>query len=175
MAMLLIGVLAPCVGAGANQSARGLAALTVPDDRLPPNCRLKPVEPKPPNLEPNPLISRERRVAAEIRRLIDGAPPEPDGPPLMPRSSARWELSWAEDVVEAYRATYWQADGSPITVAAIQFNDVRLATPTPPFGTRSAARGMTSRIVLGPTVVLVAAGASSGCFEDIETYLRSVR
>jgi hypothetical protein len=187
MAALLVAVLATGVGAGANQSARGLAALTVPDDRLPPGCRLKTVEPRPPtgaqrgvmvisgNSEPNPLISRERRVAAEIRRLIDGAPPEPDGPPLMPRSSARWELSWAEDVVEAYRATYRQADGSPITVAAIQFNDARLATPIPPFGTRTAARGMTSRIVLGPTVVLVAASASSGCFEAIENYLRSVR
>ena len=174
MAMLMIGVLATSVGAGANQSARGLAAFTVPDDRLPPDCRLKPVEPKPPNLEPNPFISRERRAAAEIRRLIDGAPPEPDGPPLMPKSSARWELRWAEDVVEAYRATY-QTDESLITVAAIQFNDARLATSTPPFGTRSAARGMTSRIVLGPTVVLVAAGASSGCFEAIENYLRSAR
>ena len=125
------------------------------------------------NSEPNPLISRERQVAAEIRRLVDGAPPEPDGPPLMPRSSARL-VKWAEDVVEAYRATY-QTDESLITVAAIQFNDDRLATPTPPFGTRSPARGMTSRIVLGPTVVLIAAGESSGCFEAIENYLRSVR
>lgn len=82
--------------------------------------------------------------------------------------------AWAEDVVEAYRATY-QADELLITVAAIQFDDARLATPTRPFGTRSAARGMTSRIVLGPTVVLVAAGASRGCFEAIENYLRSVR
>jgi hypothetical protein len=83
-------------------------------------------------------------------------------------------VKWAEDVVEAYRATY-QTDESLITVAAIQFNDDRLATPTPPFGTRSPARGMTSRIVLGPTVVLIAAGESSGCFEAIENYLRSVR
>ena len=185
--MLLVGLLAISVGAAATiQPAPGLAALTVPEDRLPPSCGLRPIVARPPigaqpgvvtisgNSEPNPLISRERQVAADIRRIVDGAP-EPDGPPLMPKSSARWELSWAEDVVEAYRATYRQADGSPIIVAAIQFNDARLATPTPPFGTRSATRGMTSRIVLGPTVVLVAAGASSGCFEAIENYLRSVR
>lgn len=185
--MLLVGLLASWVGASATQSARGLAALTVPEARLPPNCRLKPVEPKPPigaqrgvvvisgNSEPNPLISRQRQVAADIRRLVDGAPPEPDGPPLTPRGAAAFASRWAEDVVEAYRATYRQTDESLITVAAIQFNDERLATPTPPLGTRSAARGMTSRIVLGPTVVLIAAGASSDCFRVIENYFRSVR
>jgi hypothetical protein len=127
------------------------------------------------NPEPNPLISRERQVAASIRRLVDGAPPEPDGPPLMPRGVARWASMWAEDVVEAYRATYRQTDESLITVAAIQFNAERLATPEPPVGTRRAVRGITSRIVLGPTVVLVAAGASSDCFSAIENYLQSVR
>jgi hypothetical protein len=187
MAMLLVGLLAICVVAGATQPAGGLAALTVPEDRLPPGCRLKPAVPRPPigtqrgvvaisgNSEPNPLISRERQVAADIRRLVDGAPREPDGPQLMPRAAARWASRWAEDVVEAYRATYRQTDESLVTVAAIQFNDDRFATPEPPVGTRSAAPGMTSRIVLGPTVVLIAAGASSECFRTIETYLRSVR
>jgi hypothetical protein len=188
MAMLLVGLLAISLGAGATtQSARDLTALTVPEDRLPPSCRLKPVVPRLPigaqrgvvaisgNSEPNPLISRDRQVAADIRRLVDGAPPEPDGPPLLPRAAARWASKWAEDVVEAYRATYRQADESLITVAAIQFNDESLATPEPPAGTRSATRGMTSRIVLGPTVVLIAASATSGCFRTIEDYLRSVR
>jgi hypothetical protein len=186
--MLLVGLLAISVGAGATtQSARGLTVLTVPEDRLPPSCRLEPVVPRPPigdqrgvvaisgDSEPNPLISRARQVAADIRRLVDGAPPEPDGPPLMPRAAARWASRWAEDVVEAYRATYRQTDESLITVAAIQFNDERFATPQPPVATRRAARGMTSRIVLGPTVVLIAAGASSDCFQTIEDYLRSVR
>jgi hypothetical protein len=187
MAMLLVGLLANAVGAGATiQSPRALAGLTLPEDRLPPGCRLNPVVPRPPigasgvvvisgNSEPNPLISQERRVAAEIRRSVDGAPPQPDGPPLMPSAAARWGSRWAEDVVEAYRATYRLADESLITVAAIQFNDPRLATPEPPMGTRSAARGMTSRIVLGPTVALIAADAGSECFRAIEDYLRSVR
>ena len=107
--------------------------------------------------------------------MVDGAPPEPDGPPLMPRGAAAWASRWAEDVVEAYRATYRQADESLIIVAGIQFNDERLATLEPPAGTRSATRGMTSRIVFGPTVVLIAAGATSDCFRAIEDYLRSVR
>ena len=172
MTMLLVGLLAISVGAAATiQPAPGLTALTVPEDRLPPSCGLRPIVARPPigaqpgvvtisgNSEPNPLISRERQVAADIRRMVDGAPPEPDGPPLMPRGAAAWASRWAEDVVEAYRATYRQADESLITVAAIQFNDERLATLEPPAGTRSATRGMTSRIVFGPTVVLIAAGA----------------
>src|SRR6267154_1103422 len=124
MAIVLVGLLAICVVAGATQPAGGLAALTVPQDRLARSCRLRSVEPKPPigaergvvpisgNSEPNPLISRERQVAVDIRRLVDGAPPEPDGPPLMPRGAAEWASRWAEDVVEAYRATYQQTDES---------------------------------------------------------------
>jgi len=185
--MLLVGLLALGVEPGATQSSPGLAALTVPDDRLPPSCRLNPVEPMAPigarrgamviarNSEPNPLISRERRVVEETRRLVDGAPPEPDGPPLTPRGAARWASRWAEDVVAAYRATYRQTDGSLITVFAIQFSDERLAPPEAPVGTRSAARGTNSRIVLGPSVVLISAGASSDCFRAIENYVRSVR
>ena len=184
---MLVGLLAICAVAGATQPAGGLAALTVPENRMAGSCRLRPVEPQPPigakrgmvpisgNSEPNPLVSRERQVAADIRRLIDGAAPEPDGPPLAPRNAAAWASRWAEDVVEAYRATYQQTDQSLITVAAIQFNDERLATTERPMGTRSGARGMTRRIVVGPTVVLIAAGASSDCFRSIENYLRSVR
>jgi hypothetical protein len=102
MTMLLAGLVAISVGAAAIiQPARGLAALTVPEDRLPPSCRFRPVVPRPigaqpgvvviaGNSEPNPLISRDRQVAADIRRMVDGAPREPDGPPLMPRGAAAW-------------------------------------------------------------------------------------
>jgi hypothetical protein len=187
IAMLLAGLLAASFGAAATQPARDLSILTVPEDRLPTSCRLKPAVPRPliaaqrgvvvmaAGSEPNPLISRDRRVAADIRRLIDGAPPEPDGPPLMPRNATAWASSWVQDVVQAYRATYRQTDESLITVAAIQFNHERLATTEPPAGTRSAPRGMTSRIVLGSTVVLIAANASSDCFRAIESYPGSVR
>jgi hypothetical protein len=86
--MLLVWLLVSWVDARAIQAPQGLAALTVPEDRLPPGCRLKPAEPKPPigaqrgfvatsgNSERNPLIGRDRQVAADIRRLVDGAPPE---------------------------------------------------------------------------------------------------
>ena len=187
IAILLTGLVMSWVGTRAAQSPSGLVALTVPESRLPPGCRLKPVPSMPPrgaqrgvvvtsgHSEPNPLISRERQVAADIRRLVDGAPPEPDGPPLTPRAAAAFASRWAEDVVEAYRATYRQSDESLITIAAIQFNDARLATQTPPMGTRGAPRGMTSRIVIGSTVVLISADASSDCFRALENDLRSVR
>jgi len=90
-AVLAAGLQAALAGAAATaQSGRDLSTWTVPDDRLPPGCRLRPVVPRPPlppqggvavfsgDSEPNPLISRERRVAGYIRRLIDGAPRVPD-------------------------------------------------------------------------------------------------
>ena len=186
-AMLLAVLLSASVVAAATQSSPDLAELTVPEARLPQGCRLQPVVPRPPiradgapvmisgASEPNPLITRDRRVVADIRRLVDGAPPEPDGPPLMPRAAAAWASSWAQDVVEAYRATYRQTDESLVTVAAIQFKDDRLATAGPPAGTRSAVTGMSTRIVLGPTVVLIVAETGSDCVRAIEAHLRSVR
>ena len=108
-------------------------------------------------------------LTAGLLAVVAGAPP------LMPKAEAAWTARWAEDVVEAYRATYRLDDESLVTVAAIQFNDERLATAEPPFGTRPVARGTTSRIVLGPTVVQVSAAAGSDCFRAIDGYLRSVR
>src|SRR5687767_9606643 len=85
------------------QSGTTLAALTVPDDRLPPGCRLKPAELTPavnrqqgivvgagasgPVTPVNPWLGSDRRLAAAIRRRIDGMPPQPDGPPLDRRAS----------------------------------------------------------------------------------------
>jgi hypothetical protein len=48
------------------------------------------------------------------------------------------------DLTNAYQA--WKSQQT----SEMKLNDFRLATPTPPFGTRSAARGTTSRLVLGP-------------------------
>ena len=187
MGTLVLGLFANLVCAAAAQPARDLAALTVPEDRLPASCRLKPVEPKPPmraqgsvviisgDSGPNPWIGRDRKTVADVRRMVDGAPPELDGPPLMPREAAAFALRWADNVVEAYRATYRLTDESLINVAAVRFDDEQLATPAPPPGTRTMARGITSRVVLGPIVVLISAGASSDCFRAIESYVRSRR
>lgn len=180
--LLLVGLLANWTGVAAVQPAQDLAALTVPEERLPPGCRLeeppKPQTNQPGTVvisQPNPWIGREGQVVADIRRLVDGAPRDLDGPPLMPREAAAFALRWADNVVEAYKARYRQADASLIDVAAIRFDDERLATSAPPVGTRRASRGITSRVVLGPIVVRIAAGARSDCFQAIENYVRSLR
>ena len=60
-------------------------------------------------------------------------------------------------------------------VGAAAFDDKRLATAEPPFGTRRVVRGTISRTVLGPTVVQIADDGSSDCFSAIEDYLRAIR
>jgi hypothetical protein len=42
-------------------------------------------------------------------------------PPLTPRGAATFASRWADDAVEASRATYTRTDASLITVGAIQF------------------------------------------------------
>jgi hypothetical protein len=123
----------------------------------------------------NPWQGDDRRIAAAIRRMVDGSPREPDGPPLDAEGTAAFALRWAGDVVDAYGATYLSSDHSSIDVYAVRFSDERLATPAPPAGTRIVVRGATTRVVLGPTVVLVNARAQNDCFEAITEYVRSLR
>lgn len=173
------------------QPGTNLAALTVPDDRLPPGCTLKPAEPKaamdpqrgvvvidresgPPTMA-NPWLGSDRRIAAAIRRRIDGTPPQPDGPPLDRRALAAYELKWADNVLEAYRATYRSADGFLIDVFAVRFDDVAFARPAPPAGARNVRRGAASRAVFGPAVVLISSRATSSCFQAISEYVHSLR
>jgi hypothetical protein len=187
---LLSAVLAGSTGPVAIQPATNLSALTVPEDRLPPGCRLKPAAPRAAgtiqgsvvavsgerSLTPtNPWSGSDRRLAAAIRQRVDGVPEAPDGPPLDRRASAAYALKWADHVVEAYRATYQLADESVIDLAAVRFDDQTLARPTPPPGTRSVRRGVNSRVVLGSSVVLISAGAASSCFAAIGNYVRSLR
>lgn len=188
----LLGVL--LCGAAASldaQPATSLAVLTVPPGRLPSGCALNPVEPRVANatqgrvvalsdvlgpLTPtNPWSGSDRRVAAAIRHRIDGAPVEPDAPPLGRRASAAYALKWVEHVVESYLAAYRSAEQSPIEVFALRFDDQTLAHDTPPAGTRLPTRGVRRRVVLGATVVLVSAGAESSCFAAIENHVRSLR
>jgi len=173
------------------QSASTLAVVTVPDDRLPPGCRLKPTEPKP-LVDPqrdvvviagdsglsaatNPWSGSDRRLAAAIRQRVDGTPPQPDGPPLNGRASAAFALKWADNVVEAYRDTYRSANESLIEVFAVRFDHQALALTRPPAGTRNVPRGVTSRVVRGPAVVLISTDANNSCFQAISDYVESLR
>jgi hypothetical protein len=193
MAVALAGwVAAAAVAVAAEaQSGRDLKILTVPVDRLAPGCRLKATPPKERILlgpqggvlvvsdeagvvPSNPWSGSDRRIAAAIRRVVDGSPPEPDGPPLDAESRIAFALRSADNIVDAYTATYVSTDDS-INVYAVRFDDEKLARPEPPAGTRSVPRGATYRAVIGPTVVLVAARTRSGCFEAISDYVRSLR
>jgi len=190
--LLIAAAVAGSVAAAGAQSEQDLDTLTVPPGRLSPGCRLKATAPKTQVLvgapggvvvlsgesgptSSNPWKGDDRRIAAAIRRLVDGSPPEPDGPPLDAEGTAAFALRWADNVVEAYGATYLSSDDSSINVYAVRFNDEKLATPAPPAGTRNLARGATNRVVLSPTVVLVVAGTRSSCFEAISEYVRSLR
>ena len=167
-----------------------LPTLTVPDDRLPPGCTLKPAEPEPlvapqggvrvisresASAPTNPWSGSDRRLAAAIRQRVDGTPLQPDGPPLDRRAAEAYALKSADNVVEAYRATYRSADESLIDVFAVRFDDQSLAASTPPPGARNLPRSVTSRVVIGPTVVLISSAANSSCFQAITDYVRSLR
>jgi hypothetical protein len=175
---------------GATQPVMNLSALTVPPDRLPPGCMLAPedrsaanppqgaaVVAAPPGImaPTNPWVGTDRQIVAAIRQRIEGARPEPDGPPLDLAAAAAYRLKWADHVVEAYRARYRSGDESAIDVFAVRFDDEALASPTPPAGKTRVRLGVANRLVMGPTVVLVSAVASNGCFQRINEYVASLR
>jgi hypothetical protein len=170
----------------------GLETLTVPDGRLPAGCRLKPLaapvapdasQRSPivvtgssgPDLPTNPWTGRERQMMATIRRAVDGTPMQPDGPALDRRQAAQYQLRWADGVAEAYRATYVWSDGSEVEVSAVRFEEEKLAAVPPPPGGLTLVERIASRIVIGPSVVLVSARGTNSCFETIRDYIQSLR
>jgi hypothetical protein len=193
--VFLAGFLAfPLALAAAQRPSDRLETLTVPQDRLPTGCRLKPVAPPPvlsnssqgsrvvvtgssgPSFPTNPYIGRERQAMAAIRRMVDGTPVQPDGPAFDRRQAAEYQLRWAEGVAEAYRATYLWSDGSEVDVSAVRFEDEKLAGATPPQGVLFSVAGTTSRIVMGPNVVMVSArSGTNSCFETIRDHIQSLR
>ena len=167
-----------------------LSSLTVPADRLPPGCTLVPEgRPAASSLQgaavvagtrgiitpTNPWVGSDRRIVAAIRQRIEGTRPEPDGPPLDLAAATAYRLKWADHVVEAYHARYRSGDESTIEVFAVRFDDEALAGPTPPGGMTRARPGLANRVVIGPTVVVVSAAVSSGCFQRVSEYVTSLR
>jgi hypothetical protein len=188
-ALLLVGLVVP----GEAQFGPTLDVLTMPNRALPSDCALKQPAAKPapgPRAQgtvnrsvewspfpTNPWSGTDRKLVAEVRRVIDGTPRLPDGPPLEPRDTAVFLLKWADDIVDAHRAVYASSDGSEVGVWAVRFNHGNLAKPEPPPGTihPPRSRGFRSRLVLGATVVLVTAPASDECVRAIEGYIRSLK
>jgi len=119
----------------------------------------------------NPWSGSDRQLAASIRRSIDALPSPPDGPPFDAAAARAWELKWADNVAEAYWATYRAPDQSLIDVTAVRFNDEALVRPAP----LTLPRGMLTRVILGPTVVLVSSSVDSDCFKAVSRHVQSLR
>lgn len=188
----LVGVcLVGALASAAGQSARSLVVLTVPASQLPTGCALKPAEPDPPSVGSPSLVARpswvpaqppvnpwsgsDRSLAASIRARIDATPRVPDGPPVDAAGIRAWQLKWADNVVDAYHATYLASGASPIEVLAVRFNDAALAREGPVPGTRPPPRGMVTRVVLGPMVALVLSPVNSDCFKAVSRHIQALR
>jgi hypothetical protein len=96
----------------------------------------------------------------------------PDGPPLEARDAAALELKLADDVREAYHAAYASADRSQTEVFAVTFSDATLAKPESLSATMNPPPGLRSRVVRGPTVIVVSGGRRE-CFRAVDEYIRS--
>jgi hypothetical protein len=193
-AALLMQVLLPAfvplvrAAPAGQQPSSGLEALTVPERLLPPGCRLEPpvavqaeataavqVATSSSIYPTNPWIGRERRMVANIARMVDRGSAQPDPPPLNPRQAAQFELRWADGITEAYRAAYLWRDVSVVEVVGVRFDDEKSARAVPS-GAGPSGGGVTSRIVVGPKVARVSArGGSNGCFEAIRNHIESLR
>ena len=173
----------------ASQPTLDLRTLTVPEGRLPPDCRPLAVPLQRALIGPDgptlvhaedaalpslPWQGNDRRTLASIRRVVDGTPPLPDGPPLDADGTIAHALRWADDVVEGYGSVYVEA-GTRIGVYAIRFKDATLATTEPPKGTSLLGYGPSERIVLGSTVVRIVAPRPVKCFQAISTYVSSLK
>jgi hypothetical protein len=173
----------------AQEPPRPFADLTVPEARLPADCRLALVpQPKqtpsgvwvavfngPVAFSANPWTGQEARYVAAIRELVDGAPQLPDGPPLTRRQTSAYLADWYEEAVEAYLAKYGGPGEATVSVAAVRFNDSSLARPTRPLGTMRSVTGAESRVVRGSTVVQVSSLAVTTCFEVVRDYVTSLQ
>jgi hypothetical protein len=177
--VLTIAVAAPGSSFTARrQDVPALQALTVPEGRLPPDCRLKESDARGAAPEPfssNPWIGSDRRALAMIRNTVEGIPPVPDGPPLDRRLATQYALSSADGVAEGYRATYAGPEGFETDVFAVKFETEALARDA---YTRPSPRtpGVQDRVAIGPLVArVVAKRGRNACFEAILEHIRSFR
>lgn len=113
-------------------------------------------------------------IVAGIRRVVDGVPLDAGGPSLGPDETVTNALRWADDVAEAYGATYGES-GIRIGVYAVRFKDPRLAMAAPHQSATARESGPSARVVMGSTVVRVLARAPVPCFSEISNYISSLR
>jgi len=139
------------------------------------NTRRRGPIPFPSPFPSNPWSGADYKFKLIVRKALDGSGPlrVPDAPPLSPRELAALESSWADNVVDVYRATYVAADGDRVEVSAVRFDDARLATGEPSRETLGASHG--TRIVHGATAILVSGAKGSACFDAVSRHIQSLR
>jgi hypothetical protein len=177
-----LGVLsvAPIVISAAMQSQIGLTldTLTVPADRLPAGCVLPSASTVLDGsrmrgglwvglpITSNPWQGDDRRIVAHIRARVVASPRVPDTPLLTRAELARWHLQLADDVEEAYAATYADTGTRFSTVYGLRFKTAD--RPTPPRGWRQSPQALW----LHRDRTVIAMSSSGGeCSEAVRSYL----
>jgi hypothetical protein len=180
--LLIAFVTLPAAGQVPTLPRFALQDLTVPPDRLPEGCALTP-----PNerldgnrirgvwaglpVPTNPWAGPDKRIIATIRQVADPSPPLPDALRSM-REARRYSLLLAEGVEEGYAAIYSQSGSSRLLVVYA----LRLAEGESPLHRWSAARAEDPGVVRieNGSVLVVASGDPSPCFDAIRDYLNAL-
>ena len=178
---------AASLGASTPQRDSALSSLTVPERQLPDGCRVQPfTAPTTPvavtlgnrgssfPFPANPWAGSERPLLVELRKSIAGSLLRlPDAPPMTPSEIAAMENTWVADIVEGYRASYADADGTSVVVSAIKFRNRQMAESARPAASPGAQ--FRSVYVTGPAVVDVRGGSGSSCFSAVDRYVQTFK
>jgi hypothetical protein len=158
--------------------------LTVPKDRLPEGCAIKPIRPDaqpftstvpgllPSEVTANPWIGTDRRMLASLRDFVDGlyAIRPPDGPPLTQSELSALFLRLADGVDEGYAATYAQA-GPDLGVVAVRFSSAHEPDLDLP---RANAKGANNTSFQIGQIRVAIYGDGGRCSDAITGYVRSL-
>lgn len=197
LGLLVCAVSIVCASAGPSaQTPVDLQTLTVPAERLPAGCALRPDAPADPqpavvqadgalrvrtsrtvafSAPENPWSGSDRRTVVTLRRLIEPSPELPDAPPLTMAERSELERRWVEHVTDGYWALYESPEGA-VEVVAIAFDDPKLAAASPSVRDQQHTPSATSARILLNNVVVALRGASSGaCFEAVAAHVRSLQ
>jgi hypothetical protein len=191
LASVVVAMLVALVGIGSAQTDFALAALTVPETKLPDNCRLQPPPPQPHRVTQgntivvtagppvyfpfpgNPWVGTDRRLVVEARKRIDSFA-VPDGPPPMLTERTRMEGAWVANVREGYHAAYVSSDVT-VDVTAIRFDDASLVTTTRTVQGTHEPRDVSDRVTLRAVVVVLRANSKTDCFSAVDAYVRGLK